>query len=252
MIYVILGMHKSGTTLVSQILHHSGVNMVDELDESVSYDSGNKYERQSVMQLNKEILGMESDEVIHLPAPAEVTAGAGQRLRAAEIVGNCRRRYDDWGFKDPRTCLTYPIWAEALPEHKIIAIYRDPAQLGKHFISPRLLRRYRAPTTTWRYLNRWYEYNMKIIDYLRRSERDYLLLSYNELMCGEQSFARLKAFMGRDLVDRRRPDLYRTRRGGAFVFRAVDRLMKTIRGRDTGNVLAMLDRVNADAYHLDT
>ena len=43
-IYVVLGMHKSGTTLISQILHHSGVNMGGaEIETSRSYDEGNKY-----------------------------------------------------------------------------------------------------------------------------------------------------------------------------------------------------------------
>ena len=32
-IYVVLGMHKSGTTLVSQTLHKSGVSMGPEFDE---------------------------------------------------------------------------------------------------------------------------------------------------------------------------------------------------------------------------
>ncbi len=44
MIYVIFGMHKSGTTLVAEMLHKSGINMGD-FDESVSYDIGNQYER---------------------------------------------------------------------------------------------------------------------------------------------------------------------------------------------------------------
>lgn len=47
MIFVVLGMHKSGTTLVSQILHHSGIPMGDGFDENVTYDGGNKYERES-------------------------------------------------------------------------------------------------------------------------------------------------------------------------------------------------------------
>jgi len=55
MIYVILGMHKSGTTLISQILHKSGINM-GEFNEDVSYDQGNQHERPAAQKINREIL----------------------------------------------------------------------------------------------------------------------------------------------------------------------------------------------------
>ena len=53
MIYIILGMHKSGTTLISQILHKSGINM-GNFNEDVSYDQGNKYERPASQKINRE------------------------------------------------------------------------------------------------------------------------------------------------------------------------------------------------------
>ena len=41
MTYVVLGMHKSGTTLVAEILHRSGIPMV-EATSSADYYAGNK------------------------------------------------------------------------------------------------------------------------------------------------------------------------------------------------------------------
>jgi hypothetical protein len=236
-------MHKSGTTLVAQILHHSGVNMVDDLDENVSYDQGNKYERQSVLRINMDILGLPNYEVIGLEAPSAIGATPDQRRRMEDIVTACAESYGDWGFKDPRTCLTYPLWADVLPEHKIIAVYREPGQLAKHFVSPHPLRAYRAPATTWRYINRWYEYNMMIIKHLNMSSRGHLMLSYNELMRGDREFDRLQAFVGRELVDRRRKDLYRGRDAGNSLFRACDWLLKRRRGRSTSDVMALLGRL---------
>ena len=40
MIYALLGMHKSGTSLLSRILHESSINMGD-FDESKGYDEVN-------------------------------------------------------------------------------------------------------------------------------------------------------------------------------------------------------------------
>ena len=55
MIFVILGMHKSGTTLVSQTLHASGINMGD-FDSSLTYDTNNKFERHNTQELNRDML----------------------------------------------------------------------------------------------------------------------------------------------------------------------------------------------------
>ena len=56
MIYVVLGMHKSGTTLVAKMLHASGINMGESIDESADYSAGNHYERQSTAELNHVLL----------------------------------------------------------------------------------------------------------------------------------------------------------------------------------------------------
>ena len=61
--YVVLGMHKSGTTLVSQMLHQSGINMGD-FDPLVSYDRGNQYERESALQLDMDIMRAKDDQVL--------------------------------------------------------------------------------------------------------------------------------------------------------------------------------------------
>ena len=56
MIYIVLGMHKSGTTLISEILHHSGINMTEDQNTQLNYDQGNFYEWVAAVRFNREIL----------------------------------------------------------------------------------------------------------------------------------------------------------------------------------------------------
>lgn len=56
MIYVIMGMHKSGTSLIAETLHKSGINM-GYFDEQLSYDEANHYERWHTSELNHYLLG---------------------------------------------------------------------------------------------------------------------------------------------------------------------------------------------------
>ena len=52
---VVLGMHKSGTSLVAQALHRSGIHMGD-FQEHLDYDAGNKFEHHDFQAINRELL----------------------------------------------------------------------------------------------------------------------------------------------------------------------------------------------------
>ena len=92
MIYVVLGMHKSGTTLISETLHESGINMGEfsDIQQGIGYDEGHKYERRETQQINRQIL----DGV--LKAPFDLfwfrSRRTPQRKRCSEDSLQHRRR----------------------------------------------------------------------------------------------------------------------------------------------------------------
>ncbi len=57
MIYIVLGCHKSGTTLIARTLHESGIAMVGDDDAQGDYDQSGFYERLRWVELNQHILG---------------------------------------------------------------------------------------------------------------------------------------------------------------------------------------------------
>jgi hypothetical protein len=248
MIYVVLGMHKSGTTLVSQILHASGINMGD-FDVSRDYDDGNHYEReatyrvnQSLLQgnmipsltglvnrltgrgrkaLHKENLSYDSRAIIWR-LPKEATPE--QQSNIQEVIRCCNEAYSDWGFKDPRTCLTYPLWRRELPAHKVIVSFRSYHAL---------IHRYRV--YGWRQwklfglfllLRSWTTYNHLIMRYVENAQTPTLVLSYDHLMSNDGvELQRLSKFVERPLVDLRDPGKYRNRSPVAPSMPALLRLM---------------------------
>jgi hypothetical protein len=205
MIYIVLGMHKSGTTLVSEILHKSGIPMIADQDGDPSYDTGNKYERVSTADLNKDILNCWDIESFNVTRPAKLRMSHEQQKRMIEIIGECQLRGNDWGFKDPRMCLTYELWEPHLPEHKIIAVFRRSSQVWLHYRSFRNFFRAR------KVLEAWKTYNSRIIDILRTTQRDYLVLNYERLMSEEEEFERLKRFVGKEITDARKENAYQER-----------------------------------------
>lgn len=243
MIYVVLGMHKSGTTLVSQILHHSGINMGDEIDTQVGYDKGNQYERVSTWQLNEDILGSRGKLSIDIGTPQSLVLTDDQRRRMRSIIDDACRAYSDWGFKDPRTTLTYPLWAQELPEHKIIAIYRPIDQLWQRY-RPKLHRRYRDPKMAYKLVLRWSEHNTSIVQVLNNTASPFAVFEFGDLMRVPGEFDRFQAFVGRDLVDRRRQDLYRRRQSlRSLPLELAKWAVKKQSGLDTEMISGQLERL---------
>lgn len=242
MLYVILGMHKSGTTLVSQILHHSGISMGD-LDLESSYDAGNKYECQEALRLNMTMLGVDHFGVLEVPRERRPGADAATREAMAAYVARRQAAGGDWGFKDPRTCLTYTAWRDVLPEHRIIAVYRDPARIWPRFKWQGRRLHHTNFARAAAYLRRWHEHNLAIADFLEQTGRDYFVCDYHDFMSGDGPFARLQEFVGRPLDDRRVPGLYRSRDGSDLFLRGAEAWLGTFHGLRTADTTARLARL---------
>ena len=208
MIYIVLGMHKSGTTLVSQILHHSGIDMGGNFDESAGYKN-NKYEWREPFVVNLDLLGADEEKYFSLDyykAVQEKTpASIGKRMQDVAKQGAAKE--GDWGFKEPLTCLTYRAWAENLPPHKLVGVYRSPRQVLKHCNAD-----WKHPYLGFRALRAWSNYNQSMLAALRSRPEHSILVRYEELMSGHREFERLQSFCGRSLTDRRQSSEYHGRR----------------------------------------
>lgn len=241
MIYVILGMHKSGTTLVSQILHHSGINMGDNIDPQVGYNQGNQYERKSTQMLNKAILDATGIYSLDITIPKTLRITEDQRTWMRKIIQDCNKRHASWGFKDPRTCLVYSLWASELSNHKIIVVYRSFEELWQHYY-PRSIRLFFfVPYKVWNSIRHWCEYNVRILYYLQNTEMDFLVLDYQQLMTTQTELDRLQEFVGLKLEDRRRVDLYRNRPKRSFLVKMAVWLVYKQTGHHPEKILGRLN-----------
>jgi hypothetical protein len=209
MIYVVLGMHKSGTTLVSQILHESGIFMIEGPDRRRGYDAGQTYERQAVVDLNKAMLNWGNKTSLDVIPKELVAVTQFQKEEMRAIIQACDEQHANWGFKDPRTCLTYESWLRELPPHRVVAIYRNYREVLQHY----------QPSNSLRFpyfkvkiaLKAWIHYNVRLLEILHHTKSPFMLLCYEDLMTKEPEFGRLRDFVGLPLKDPRSPHLYRNR-----------------------------------------
>ncbi|MFO8054725.1 MAG: sulfotransferase [Bacteroidales bacterium] len=233
MIYIILGMHKSGTTLVSQMLHHSGIDMGD-FDVSKNYDDGNKYERTETKQINMSILDCRDAHSLDTAAPVETIpdeSGIGDEIK--KLVQPLDKKHGAWGFKDPRTCLTYRVWKKYLPAHKIIFVYRHPLEVWHHY--QKYISRYNIPKRMkdgWKTLSAWFIYNSLLINEMKNNNMEHIILDYNEFISAPDAIHPLEAFTGRKLVDCRKTELYRAGQKPAPMYNVIKTALGLIKKSD--------------------
>lgn len=146
MIYVVMGMHRSGTSAIAGLLHDNGITMGEDSSFYPRPSPENPkgfYEDVRFRNINDELLKCNHLYVDDWDVPED----APFRDATAEIFENARTlitemqdRYPNWGWKDPRTCLTWPFWATVLDslgllrETKIIGTTRDPSRIAKSMI----------------------------------------------------------------------------------------------------------------------
>ena len=244
-IFVVLGMHKSGTTLVSDILHSSGIPMVEEKSAG-NYDEGNKMERHSTRMLNMDLLqenGVESLRMIRGLDASSVTAAHRETARslcreAAEAASE-----SSWGFKDPRTLLTFDFWMEVLENPRLIGIFRDPLEVFQHYVR-RAGRRWisRDPAYLPDALHAWCAYNQRLLK-LKQMYPEMLLLDYSHLLSSEGAMSHLSEFVGRPLVDCRDPGMRRAKADRTMDYRIARQIVRLRNKADPDQIYAELSRV---------
>jgi hypothetical protein len=143
---VVLGMHRSGTSLCSHVLSALGIDMTDDVSAPRSGllqadNPKGHWERWEIVEFHDRILRSFNrvyESVAHdfcLPA----AWWADQRVASVrrEIVAYLQGRMEGapFGFKDPRTVRLMPIWHQIFAElklaPKIVYCLRDPVQVGR-------------------------------------------------------------------------------------------------------------------------
>lgn len=104
---VVLGMHRSGTSLVAGLLHHLGVFMGEGLENG---DPWPHYEDPAFVSLNQSLLTSAGGSWRKPPPTESIWRFSHQCNERIQRLLRERSAHDSWGFKDPRTCLTVNLW----------------------------------------------------------------------------------------------------------------------------------------------
>lgn len=210
-VVILLGMHRSGTSLLSNVLHILGVDMADTTDHVSPKNAGGFWERPELVAIHDEILSAigrpiaKPSHVLPLP-PAWWRTKDVQALKP-KLVDYVRTQLakssNPWGFKDPRTCRLLPLWQEVFRELNLEPVYvnavRTPAESSVSMSQ-------KSPARKMSVANgelMWLSYNYDIARYVLTKSPS-ILIDYDEWFAAPVEMARRLAQqlgIGRDLGD---------------------------------------------------
>ncbi|HXU29046.1 MAG TPA: sulfotransferase [Thermoanaerobaculia bacterium] len=143
----VLGMHRSGTSALARTLALLGCHAGDASDFPAADDANPRgyWERRDVWRLDEDLLqalGAAWDEVGHLNPDLLLSALPVADLeaferRAREIVASLDASAGaagpgrPWVVKDPRLCLTFPLWRRVLEAPVCVIIERSPLSVAR-------------------------------------------------------------------------------------------------------------------------
>lgn len=122
---VVLGMHRSATSLVAKGLHDAGVHMGDRLLGPTKGNDHGHFEDKSFIQINDRIIGQAGGSWRN-PPPEKDIIEVGKQI-ATEIYAfiKTKERYPLWGWKDPRTTITIRCYVEHLTNPIFVSCFRS-------------------------------------------------------------------------------------------------------------------------------
>jgi hypothetical protein len=136
---VILGMHRSGTSMVSELLDELGLFVGKQLQDD--------HESTYFLDLNEQLFArvgaswdrplpvldfLACDEALRMTVDALTADLSSRRIRPFLGQRTSLAAYDKpWGWKDPRTILTLPLWLRLFPGARLVYIIRNGVDVAK-------------------------------------------------------------------------------------------------------------------------
>lgn len=199
---IILGMHRSGTSVVAQICQSMGAYLGKEKELMIATEDNldGYFENIEIANIDSEILHICGREW-YSTEPLKVDYNNLQIVKAIAKLKRCVQRLIEKeefvAIKDPRISILLPVWEKALCELKIaikyIWVFRNPMDVMES------LKR-RDGYSKKHCLTLWCYYNICIFKYLE--EKNYLLINYKDVMEKTQIFNELGLFLNRTIDDR--------------------------------------------------
>jgi hypothetical protein len=134
---VVIGMHRSGTSALTNAVRRLGCSIGDTGDFTSpgQWNPEGNWEHQRLIERNDLVLELHGGTWF---APPPLSPGWANRAKAQAMVPRLRSEFaaiypeEGWVWKDPRACLTLPLWMQAWDSTPVAVIaFRHPLAVAR-------------------------------------------------------------------------------------------------------------------------
>ncbi|MVT12423.1 sulfotransferase family protein [Chitinophaga tropicalis] len=212
-VLVITGMHRSGTSLITQWLYRCGLHVGNNFMGAGIGNEDGHFEDLDFYNWHRNILNdneLPDDGLIHRSV---TSLSDGQKHELRNLLKDKTKAQSQWGWKDPRTCLFLDFYREMLPDARYLVILRDYRSVVSSLISRlynKSAHKYKQkkglPYFVWKYFKQryrkehllkkysehylkvWINYNESILQHLQQlPAATYLVVDHTTLSASSPS-----------------------------------------------------------------
>lgn len=200
---IVIGMHRSGTSLIASIMQQLGIfigNQLDPNNEALFFLRNNEWllhQHQATwdnIAPFQQILASNPELIRHYASLMY------ERIQQDMMYRKLLTTTTAWGWKDPRNSVTLPIWAEVFPACRVINIERhgvDVAESLRKRGSTGVIRNTTRCSTLEGGFSLWEEYLISSAHNIKTLQLPFLTLKFEELLIHpHQSIKKLADFCG--------------------------------------------------------
>lgn len=132
----IIGMHRSGTSMVANLLRRCGLTLGrdDELMGASESNQLGHFEHTGFLEINEALLrhlGGSWDDPPDLKPGWEQAPALDTLLRNARLLVDSFAEDSIWGWKEPRTTILVPFWRRLVPNLRFVICVRNPSEVAQ-------------------------------------------------------------------------------------------------------------------------
>jgi hypothetical protein len=181
---IIAGMHRSGTSLIASFIHHSGIDLGDDLVGPRKSNPYGHFEDAEILDFHRDILVREFGHPMWVPAPPDLSEE--DRHRADQLIA-MRRHKPRWGWKEPRTCLFLELWNGLLPDARFLFVVRHPL-LVLDSLSRRTKSKFYQFWKHNKFLKAWMTYNQECASFYHKHRDRCMLVDLEQVISDPAAF----------------------------------------------------------------
>jgi hypothetical protein len=203
---LIVGMHNSGTSILAEILHNSGIFLGNNMDHYESHFFSIYLNDLLIMGGKNNWAKLPLLSIEELMSLKDTIAPFVQKYWIADYLQWGYDGISPWGIKDPRLCVLLPLYLEIFPEAKVVHIRRNPDD-----VAASLCQKSKRGVGQFDNLKHWREltlaYTNRVIEYSGQAS-GYYELRYEEFCTKSEEVIRgLFSFLGLPLTEHTQQDL---------------------------------------------